>query len=142
MIGTAPASPASFQTEPSYDYSAWPIFVTTLPPMTLSDAGLVGHLARRTEAHKRGTPFCMLIDISGQPSVPANQRKMIAASIDQDARKYPNLLVASAVVTPLAFGRGVVTAIHWVPPPPHPIGTFASRTEAMDWLWKVMATKG
>lgn len=42
--------------------------------------------------------------------------------------------VGNAYVEPSAIGRGVLTAVYWVSPPPYPYKIFSTHAEATTWL--------
>ena len=112
----------------------WPLVVFELPPQL--STGFVGVLdASMKRVFARQMRFVSLVDASKLESLPdANARRALgewSKTIDAPTRKYQ---VANALVVPSAMARGVLTAIHWIHPPPMPTIVCATVAEGIQFL--------
>lgn len=119
---------------PSYDDSAWPIFVMKPPLSSLSPAHFRAHLDNVERAFARGKPFGLLVDARGSRPFNAVQRRMIAARVRDNNVRHGGLLKGMAVVLNSSVRRGVFTAVNWLARPPYPIAAFEGLSEAKVWL--------
>jgi hypothetical protein len=132
-------SPQSSQ--PTYDYSGWPIFVIRMPPRALSPDALRIHLIACREPFLRGQPFCMLIDMGDHPALPASQRKAVGEAMKADTERYPGLQIGMAIVVRSALARGVMTAINWIARTPFAFAAFDDEGVARRWLLDRLSRK-
>ncbi len=134
---TKDASPS-----PKYDESEWPIFRVTMPPVALSDEAFKAHLDACSERYKRGTPFCMLLDMGEHPPLGAVRRKAVADRMTEDGQRLPGVMLGCALVVKSAPSRGGVTAINWLAQPEYRFIAFPDRREAREWLVQVLEHHG
>lgn len=112
----------------------WPLVVFELPPRL--STGFVEVLdASMKRVFARQMRFVSLIDASKLESLPdANVRRALgewSKAIDAPTRRYQ---VANALVVPSAMARGVLTAIHWIHPPPMPTLVCATVAEGIAFV--------
>jgi hypothetical protein len=79
-------------------------------------------------------PFGLINDTRGSRMPDAIQRKSIARMYaDHEAEVGRNFL-ASGIVGNSTVVNGVLTAINWLKPPPHPVKVFLSMEAAEAWV--------
>ncbi len=79
-------------------------------------------------------PFGLINDTRGSPMPDALQRRSIAAMYtDHEADARRNFL-ASGIVASSSLVNGVLTALNWLKPPPHPVKVFRSIGAAETWV--------
>ena len=84
----------------------------------------------------------LLVDTRNAAPLDANQRRMIADEIEANQKRYPNGLLACAVVMTSAVQRGVMRAILWLTSPRFEMEPFSDVTEATTWLRSKIARAG
>ena len=88
---------------------------------------------RMTEVIHMG-PFGLINDTRESPMPDALQRRSIAqmyTEYDADVRKN---FLASGIVGSSSLVNGVLTALNWLKPPPHPVKVFLSTAAAEEWV--------
>lgn len=79
-------------------------------------------------------PFGLINDIRGSRMPDAVQRRAITQMyVDYDQQTRAHLL-ASGVVGDSSVVNGIVTALNWLKPTPHPFKVFSRFTEAERWV--------
>ncbi|XYH96573.1 hypothetical protein ACMHYB_53810 [Sorangium sp. So ce1128] len=79
-------------------------------------------------------PFGLINDTRGSKMPNAMQRRSIAQMyIDHESQTRAHLL-ASGIVGNSTVVNGIVTALNWLKPPPHPTKIFVSLTDAERWV--------
>lgn len=114
------------------DVSRYPLVVLRYGHQ-LTDADWSACAARVGELIRRG-PFGMINDVrSGSVPSPV-QRRMIIALYDENDRDVRAHVLASALVGESMLLRGVLTALTWVRPAPHPMAVFGTLSAAEEWV--------
>ena len=123
------------------DDSQFPLVVTVWPEGDVTDAELEAWIAASKALWDRGPQAALHVGMraTGLTSV---QRKRMAELSKQNERRLRDVVVATAIVADSPLVRGIVTAIHWVAPPPLPQRVFARRSEAEAWLREQLAASG
>jgi hypothetical protein len=79
-------------------------------------------------------PFGLINDTRGSPMPDALQRRSIAALYStHEADVWRNFL-ASGIVGDSNVVNGVLTALNWLKPPPHPVKVFRAMEAAEAWV--------
>jgi hypothetical protein len=79
-------------------------------------------------------PFALINDTRGSRMPDAIQRRSIATMYaDHEAEVRKNFL-ASGIVGSSSLVNGVLTALNWLKPPPHPVKVFRSVEAAEAWV--------
>lgn len=89
----------------------------------------------------KGQRIALLADCSNAGLPTSRERQMIAVTVHEHGPALKKICAGWAVVVTTAFGRGVITAINWISPPPIPIGVFATVEEAEAWCWARLRLK-
>jgi hypothetical protein len=98
-----------------------------------TDADFHAVTVHLNELLRRG-PFGLITDTRGSPMPsPLQRRTIIQFYADHDREIRANLL-ATAVVGDSTLVRGVLTALQWIRPAPHPVQIFASMVDAEAWV--------
>lgn len=79
-------------------------------------------------------PFGFINDTRGSKMPNAVQRRAIAQMYIDYERQTRAHLLASGIVGNSTFVNGILTALNWLKPPPHPVKVFSSITEAERWV--------
>jgi hypothetical protein len=82
---------------------------------------------------KRG-PFGLINDTRGSALPDPLQRRSIAQMYTDYERDVRKNFLASGIVGSSSFVSGVITALNWLKPYPHPVKMFASVESAEDWV--------
>lgn len=82
----------------------------------------------------RQGPFGLITDARGGQMPNAVQRRSIVKVYEDYDRETRSHFLVAALVGESTLVRGVVTALTWVRPPPHPVKVFASLAEAEPWV--------
>lgn len=86
---------------------------------------------------EQGEDFAVIHHATG--ILDAESRRYIATRQTKQSARSQLYMKAEAVVTMSAIIRGVVIALGWIYPHPHPIRTFATRAEALAWCEQKLA---
>ena len=114
------------------DRSRYPLVVLRYA-REYDDADFLALAAGMTEL-VRGGPFGLINDTRGAPMPTPRQRRVITQHyVDNDRDIVANFL-ACGIVGDSTLVRGVLTALHWVRPAPHPVKVFAGVAEAEAWV--------
>lgn len=116
----------------AFNRDRYPLLLVTTPAGPTSDEELGRFLQQiRTElAH--GVPVVMVLD-ARRAQLCASQRAAVADASRRDARRYPDILRAVAIVHRSPLERAITTAIGWLVDPPYPVRTFSTLQEAVHW---------
>ena len=86
-------------------------------------------------------PFGLINDTRESPMPDALQRRSIAQMYTEyDANVRKNFL-ASGIVGSSNLVSGVLTALNWLKPPPHPVKVFLSTAAAEEWVLSRFSTE-
>lgn len=114
------------------DRSRYPLVVLRYP-REYDDAEFQALTAGMTEL-VRGGPFGLINDTRGAPMPTPTQRRMITQHYADNDRDIRANFLACGIVGDSTLVRGVLTALNWVRPAPHPIKVFAGMAEAEAWV--------
>ena len=106
------------------DVSRYPLVVVRYGHQ-ITDAEWSACAARIGELIRRG-PFGMINDVRSGSVPSAVQRRTIITLYDENDRDVRAHFLASALVGESILLRGVLTALTWVRPAPHPMAIFAT----------------
>jgi hypothetical protein len=79
-------------------------------------------------------PFGLINDTRGGKMPNAVQRRAIAQMYADYERLTRAHLLASGIVGNSTLVNGILTALNWLKPPPHPVKVFSAITEAERWV--------
>lgn len=85
------------------------------------------------ELIRRG-PFGLINDTRGSALPDPLQRRSIAQMYTDYELDVRRNFLASAIVGSSSFVNGVITALNWLKPTPHPVKVFASLESAENWV--------
>lgn len=117
----------------TFDEMHWPIVIVRYPGK-LDQADFDRHIAKVESYLKRDQPFALLNDSRGAGAPNAGQRQAIAKVYDDHEPAVKKYWRGTAVVFDSPLIAGVLTAISWLRPPPHPFKAFTQYDEGMSWL--------
>jgi hypothetical protein len=98
-----------------------------------SDADWAVLIERVAELIQRG-PFGMINDVRGGAVPTPLQRRTIATLYEKNDPDIRAHFLAGALVGDSLLLRGVLTAMRWLRPAPHPVEIFATIGEAESWV--------
>jgi hypothetical protein len=87
----------------------------------------------------RGAPFAIVVNTLEAEPLSAEQRRMLATTLNEDGKAQERTLRACAVILRSAVMRGVLTALTWLSRPTFPIETFATVAEGEAWVRRKLA---
>jgi hypothetical protein len=77
-------------------------------------------------------PVVVIYDLTGsRPD--AQRRRLVVNWLKQNSESLTRYVLASAIVAPTPFHRGILVAIFWFIKPTRPVEVFADRPAAMLW---------
>jgi len=79
-------------------------------------------------------PFGLINDTRGGQMPDALQRRSVAAMYTNHEASVRRHFLASAILGSSSLINGVLTAINWLKPPPHPVKVFRVEEEAEAWV--------
>ncbi len=79
-------------------------------------------------------PFGLVNDTRGSPMPDALQRRSIAEMYTDHEGDVRRTFLASGIVASSSLVNGVLTALNWLKPPPHPVKVFRSIDSAEAWV--------
>ena len=79
-------------------------------------------------------PFGLINDTRGAQMPDALQRRSVAAMYTNHESSVRRHFLASGIVGSSSLINGVLTAINWLKPPPHPVKVFRVDEEAEAWV--------
>lgn len=86
-------------------------------------------------------PFALINDTRGSRMPDAVQRRSIAQMYSEHEADVRRNFLASAIVGSSTVVNGVLTAINWLKPPPHPVKVFRSVEAAEAWVLTYFSTE-
>ena len=89
----------------------------------------------------RTAPFGLINDTRGSPMPDALQRRSIAEMYTDNEGHVRRNLLASGIVGHSNLVNGVLTALNWLKPPPHPVKVFLSIDAAEAWVLTHFSTE-
>jgi hypothetical protein len=114
------------------DHSRFPLVVLR-NGRRFTDADFQAVTVHLEELLRRG-PFGVLNDTRGSPMPSPLQRRIIIKFYEDFDREIRAHLLATAIVGDSTLVRGVLTALQWIRPAPHPVKVFASMVDAERWV--------
>lgn len=84
--------------------------------------------------------YGLAVDLSEVAEATPSQRRLFGEFNERITDFASRYCVGVAFVAPSPWKRGVITAIHWVTPPPYPHQTFASLSEGRAWVASQLAS--
>ncbi|XXY49106.1 hypothetical protein WME91_54775 [Sorangium sp. So ce269] len=79
-------------------------------------------------------PLGLINDTRGSRMPNAVQRRAVAQMYVDYERQTRAHLLASGIVGDSSLVNGILTALNWLKPPPHPVKVFSSVTDAERWV--------
>ena len=89
----------------------------------------------------RMAPFGLVNDTRGSPMPDAVQRRSIAQMYTDNEDYVRRNFLASGIVGNSGLVNGVLTALNWLKPPPHPVKVFRSVDAAEAWVLTHFSTQ-
>jgi hypothetical protein len=121
------------QDDITFDESAWPIVVVRYPKR-IDQRDFDAHLERIIGYVKRDAPWGLLNDSRGAGHPNAVQRQAIATFYDRYEPLVRKNWRGSAIIFDSPLIVGVLTALTWIRPAPHPFKAFSNYAEGQRWL--------
>ena len=97
-------------------------------------------MKRMTEVIQMG-PFGLINDTSESPMPNALQRRSIVQMYTEHEANVRKNFRASGIVGSSILVSGVLTALNWLKPPPHPVKVFLSTAAAEEWVLSRFSTE-
>ncbi len=116
-----------------FDETHWPIVVVKYPAR-FHQSDFDQHIVRVVGFLKRDVPWAMLNDSRDAAAPNASQRQAIAKLYDDHEERVRKYWRGTAVVFDSPLIAGVLTALSWLRPPPHPFKAFSNYDDGMKWL--------
>jgi hypothetical protein len=116
-----------------FDDSCWPMVVVRYPKQIVHE-DFLAHLERVVGYVQRDEPWGMLNDSRGAAHPNASQRQAIASFYDAHELLVRKNWRGTAVVFDSPMIAGVLTALTWLRPTPHPFKAFSSYEDGERWL--------
>jgi hypothetical protein len=116
-----------------FDDSAWPLVVLRYPKVIDHD-DFMRHLERVVGYVKRREPWGMINDSRGSGHPNAKQRQAIANLYDAHEDSVRGFWRGTAIIFDSSVTVGVVTALTWLRPAPHPFKAFTDYDEGRSWV--------
>lgn len=116
-----------------FDDSRWPLVVVRYPKKIDHD-DFMAHLDRVIDYVKRDEPWGMINDSRGSGHPNAVQRQAIASFYDEYEPIIRKNWRGTAIVFDSPIIAGVLTALTWLRPAPHPSKAFSNYDEGERWL--------
>ncbi|WP_437576164.1 hypothetical protein [Sorangium sp. So ce887] len=79
-------------------------------------------------------PFGLINDTRGSRMPNAMQRRSVAQMYVDYERQTRAHMLASGIIGNSSLVNGILTALNWMKPPPHPVKVFSSITDAERWV--------
>lgn len=115
------------------DESAWPVVVVRYPKV-IEHGDFMRHLQRVVSFIKRREPWGMINDSRGAAHPNAKQRQAIATMYDDHEVAVREYWRGTAIIFDSQMIVGVLTALSWLRPPPHPFKAFVSYDDGERWV--------
>ena len=110
-------------------------FVISVMPVAPDEAFFKAYFVKQRELLARGKRWLHLVDIRLVTRLPdARARAVVSAetaALNELSARW-NAGTATVIASPIV--RGILTAIHWLSPPPHPFLNVASVEEGLTFL--------
>jgi hypothetical protein len=116
-----------------FDDSRWPIVVVRYPGV-IDPRDWDTHMARVIGYLKRDVPWGMINDSRGAAHPTATQRQAIINMYDEHEGLVRKNWRATAIVFDSKLIVGVLTALSWARPLPHPFRSFTDYDEGARWV--------
>src|SRR5688572_16754140 len=110
-------------------------FVISVMPTAPDEMFFKSYFVKQRELLARGTRWLHLVDIRQVTRLPdARARAVVSAETAalNDLSARLNVGTATVIASPLV--RGILTAIHWLSPPPHPFLNVATVDDGLTFL--------
>lgn len=120
------------------DDSQWPV-VTLRYPKVIEHEDFMESLVRIVGFIHRGQPWVMINDARGSGAPNARQRQAIASMYESHDDVVRRHWRGSAIIFDSQITVGVLTALVWLRPPPHPFRAFADYQEGRRWVLGMLA---
>jgi hypothetical protein len=118
-------------------------FVISVMPVAPDEAFFKAYFVKQRELLSRGKRWLHLVDIRLVTRLPdARARAVVSAETAalSDLSARFNAGTATVISSPIV--RGILTAIHWLSPPPHPFLNVATVEEGLTFLSSCAAKAG
>lgn len=79
-------------------------------------------------------PYGLLSDTRGSAIPTPLQRRWVSQYYEEHERQIRTNLLAAAVVGDSVLARGVLTALQWLRPLPHPVQVVATLSDGEQWV--------
>ena len=124
------------------DDRAWP-FVVSVIPADPSEKFFTGYVAKQMELLQRKERWVHVVDVRPVVKLPDAKVRLLIAEhsklMEELSAKYN---AGTATIIKSSLVRGILTAIHWLRPPPHPFSNVATPHEAVEFLRSCMLKEG
>lgn len=120
------------------DDSTWPLVLLRYPPV-MDHQDFLASLERIVGFIQRGQPWVMINDARGSDHPNAKQRQAIASMYDLHEPAVRRFWRGSAIIHDSQVIVGVLTALVWLRPPPHPFRAFADYQQGKQWVLHMLA---
>lgn len=119
---------------PEVEDKVWPFVISVLPPEP--DHAFFGrYFEKQKELLQRREPWVHLVDIRLVVKFPdARVRNLVAERTKELEPLSAKYNLGTATVIKNSIARGILTAIHWIMPPPHPFLNVATPQEGVEYL--------
>ena len=107
-------------------------------PRNLDHGDFLDHLERITGFVKRREPWAMLNDSRGSGHPNAKQRQAIATMYEENETNVRAFWRGTAIIFDSQVIVGVLTALTWLKPPPHPFRAFSSYDDGLSWVTQLL----
>jgi hypothetical protein len=119
---------------PEVEDKVWPFVISIIPPDP-SVAFFEVYFAKQMELANRKERWVHLVDVRLVEKLPdAKVRSAVASHTKKIEALSSSYNVGTATVIKSSVVRGILTAIHWMMPPPHPFSNVASPDEGIAYL--------
>lgn len=125
------------------DTSRWPLVELRVAPGTdPSNIDAESFYEAADAVMARNQRFAAVVDLRLRSPLDAVRRRRYADWLRAAAPTMRRLQIAGASIADTQLMAGVVTAVHWLMPPPYLARTFTDRQRALDWLAQQIAHDG
>jgi hypothetical protein len=119
---------------PEVEDKVWPFVLSIIPPDP-DVAFLDRYFAKQVELLNRKERWVHLVDIRLVVKLPdAKVRYAMAEHTKKIEEQSARYNIGTATVIKSSLVRGILTAIHWIVPPPHPFSSAATPAEGVEFL--------
>jgi hypothetical protein len=121
---------------------AWPFVISVIPPDP-DVAFFRAYFAKQMELLQRKQRWVHVVDVRQIVKLPDAKVRLALAehtkTIEELSSKYN---AGTATIIKSSLVRGILTAIHWIRPPPHPFSNVATPREAVEYLRGCLVNEG